>query len=135
MDGADPYRVLGVRRDASADDVRRAFRRALLRYHPDVYSGDPAEGAKLFRRTRAAYEAITAGRAGRGARRHHTDPPQWTVYTGRTWTAWVRPDERPQHERAAFDMAREAKAALVILDAALAALAVGVTVALLQSAV
>jgi len=35
-DPAEPYRVLGVSPTASADDVRRAFRTLVRRYHPDA---------------------------------------------------------------------------------------------------
>ena len=34
-DSADLYSVLGVPRDASSDDVKRAFRRLAMDYHPD----------------------------------------------------------------------------------------------------
>jgi DnaJ domain len=35
-DTAEPYRVLGIEPTASADDVRRAFRTLVRRYHPDT---------------------------------------------------------------------------------------------------
>ncbi len=49
MIGADPYRVLGVSRGASADEVRQAYFR-LVREHPP--ERDPEE----FKRIREAYE-------------------------------------------------------------------------------
>jgi preprotein translocase subunit Sec63 len=33
--GEDPYTVLGLRRGASPDEVRKAYRKAALKFHPD----------------------------------------------------------------------------------------------------
>src|SRR6266540_4331418 len=39
----DYYEILGVPRDASDDDIKRAFRKAAQRHHPDVDTSDGAE--------------------------------------------------------------------------------------------
>jgi molecular chaperone DnaJ len=54
----DYYEVLGVDRDASAADVKKAFRRLARELHPDVNPGDP-EAAERFRETSEAYEALS----------------------------------------------------------------------------
>lgn len=41
------YDILGVARDANADELRRAYRRAALRLHPDRESGAPGEMVRL----------------------------------------------------------------------------------------
>ena len=38
----DPYQILGLARDASADDIRRAYRKLAKQHHPDLNPGDKA---------------------------------------------------------------------------------------------
>ena len=44
---ADPYTTLGITRNASADDVRSAYRRLAKKYHPDLNPGDKAAEARF----------------------------------------------------------------------------------------
>ena len=43
MDFKDYYSTLGVAKDATADDVRKAFRKLARKYHPDVSKEPDAE--------------------------------------------------------------------------------------------
>jgi len=43
----DYYEILGVKKSASADDVRKAFRKLARKYHPDVNPGDKAAEERL----------------------------------------------------------------------------------------
>jgi len=43
----DYYETLGVSRDASADDVRKAYRKLARKYHPDLNPGDKAAEDKF----------------------------------------------------------------------------------------
>lgn len=52
------YIVLGVDRDASVEEVKRAYRRLARKYHPDINPGDRAAAA-LFRRIADAYETLS----------------------------------------------------------------------------
>jgi curved DNA-binding protein len=52
----DYYEALGVSRDASSDEIRRAYRTLARRYHPDV-NKDP-EAAERFREISEAYEVL-----------------------------------------------------------------------------
>ncbi len=54
----DLYEVLGVARDASADDVKKAYRQLALKYHPDRNPGDK-EAEKRFREAAEAYDVIS----------------------------------------------------------------------------
>src|SRR5690349_5394286 len=54
----DPYEVLGVPRDASADEIKSAYRRLARRYHPDVNAGD-AESEEKFKEIGNAYSVLS----------------------------------------------------------------------------
>ncbi len=53
----DYYDVLGVGRDASEEDIRKAYRRLARKYHPDLNPGD-AEAEKKFKELGEAYEVL-----------------------------------------------------------------------------
>ncbi len=53
----DPYKILGVRPDASDEEIKRAYRQLAKKYHPDRNPGD-AEAAKKMQQVNAAYEQI-----------------------------------------------------------------------------
>lgn len=53
----DPYKVLGVSRDASDDEIKQAYRRLAKQYHPDRNPGDAAASKKM-QQINAAYEQI-----------------------------------------------------------------------------
>ncbi len=57
MANKDYYGILGVRRDASAEDIKRAYRRLAREYHPDV-NPDPVAQEK-FKDINAAYEVLS----------------------------------------------------------------------------
>lgn len=50
----DYYEVLGVNKNASADEVKKAFRRKAVEYHPDKQGGDEAK----FKEINEAYEVL-----------------------------------------------------------------------------
>ena len=54
---ADPYAVLGVRRDASPAELRAAYHRLALAHHPDRNPGDPGAGER-FKEVVLAYEVL-----------------------------------------------------------------------------
>ncbi len=53
----DLYNILGVSRTASADEIRRAYKRKAKDLHPDLHPGD-ARKAEAFKSASAAYEIL-----------------------------------------------------------------------------
>lgn len=54
----NPYDILGVTRSASADDIRRAYKRKAKETHPDLHPDDAAK-AETFKAASAAYEILS----------------------------------------------------------------------------
>src|SRR3954465_7414157 len=54
----DYYDVLGLKRDASSDEIKKAYRQLALKNHPDKNPGD-AEAEKRFKEGAEAYEVLS----------------------------------------------------------------------------
>ncbi|MEQ1865517.1 MAG: DnaJ domain-containing protein, partial [Micropepsaceae bacterium] len=50
----DPYEVLGVAKAASADDIKKAYRKLVKQLHPDLHPGDK-KLAERFKEVASAY--------------------------------------------------------------------------------
>ena len=57
MSDVDPYAILGVGRDASQDEIKRAYRRLARQFHPDANPGDAA-AEERFKECSRAYELL-----------------------------------------------------------------------------
>ena len=57
-DKRDYYEVLGVDKNASADDIKKAYRKKAKQYHPDLNPGDKEAEAK-FKEANEAYEVLS----------------------------------------------------------------------------
>ncbi len=53
----DYYKILGVGRDASQDDISKAFKKLARKYHPDLHPGDKTAEGK-FKEAGEAYEVL-----------------------------------------------------------------------------
>ena len=58
MSKKDYYDVLGVSKGASDDELKKAYRKLAMKYHPDRNSDDPA-AAEKFKEASEAYEVLS----------------------------------------------------------------------------
>lgn len=84
MDFKDYYAVMGVARDATQDEIKRAYRKLARKYHPDV--SKEADAEKRFKELGEAYEVLkdpekraAYDQLGQGYRDGQTfrPPPNW----------------------------------------------------------
>ena len=54
----DYYSVLGIKRSASQEEIKRAYRKAVFRYHPDR-NPDDHDAAEKFKQVLDAYEVLS----------------------------------------------------------------------------
>src|ERR1700722_5805052 len=89
MQFKDYYDTLGVKRVASADEIKRAYRKLARKYHPDVSKERNAEAR--FKDVQEAYEVLkdpekraTYDRLGRDYRpgQQFRPPPDWEQHFG-----------------------------------------------------
>ena len=65
----DPYEVLELKRGASEEEVKKAYRRLSRKYHPDANINNPHkdEAEEKFKEIQQAYKSIVSGEADRAS--------------------------------------------------------------------
>lgn len=95
----DLYAVLGVKRTATSDEVKKAYRKLALRWHPDKNPNNREEAERRFKEISEAYEILSDERKRRiydaygghrgipasGSVRSATASPWASSYSGRVW--------------------------------------------------
>src|SRR5574340_1230232 len=78
MEYKDYYKILGVSKSASAEDIKKAFRKLARKYHPDVNPGDKKAEEK-FKEINEAYEVLSDSDK---RRKYDTLGPNWQEMFG-----------------------------------------------------
>lgn len=59
MSKRDYYEVLGVEKSATNAELKSAYRKMAMKFHPDRFKGDAAEAEEKFKEIKAAYEILS----------------------------------------------------------------------------
>ena len=95
MVAKDLYAVLGIKRDASADEIKKAYRKLARKYHPDVNPGNK-EAEERYKEISAAFEVLS-------------EPKKRKLYDEFAEDG-LRPGCDPEHARAYCDWQKHAPA-------------------------
>lgn len=72
---SDPYKVLGISRDATDDEVKKAYREKSRKYHPDANVNNPNKdkAEEMFKLVQQAYDQIMNERKNKSAYSGHSN--------------------------------------------------------------
>lgn len=77
MSNIEYYNILGINKNASSDEIKKAYRKLAMKYHPDKNSGDE-EAEKKFKQISEAYSVLSNPQK----RSDYDSPPQGFGFSG-----------------------------------------------------
>ena len=102
MEVKDYYQTLGVSKNASQEDIKKAFRKLARKYHPDVNPGDPT-AEEHFKEINEAYEVLSDEDK---RKKYDRFGAQWRQYERAggqpedfDWHQWASPGQSPGGSR------------------------------------
>ena len=117
----DPYDVLGVSRDAGAEEIKRAYRRKAKECHPDLHPDDPLAHEKM-QAVNEAYRILSDPQRRAGWSRTEAQGSAWEKRRAAYEEAWRQPqwsfaeqDRRPQPRWDPLDMVFRVFGGLMLL--------------------
>ena len=93
----DYYKILGVSKNSTKEDIKKAYKQLAKKYHPDSYNPDkPADAEQRFKDINNVYEILSDAQ-----KREQYD--EWLRLTGATWQATApkaaaRPASQPENQ-------------------------------------
>jgi len=87
----DPYNVLGVHRGATEEQIKKAYRDLVKKYHPDKYKNNPLEdlAKEKMQEINEAYDLIQQGRANNSSNTGYTNSAN-NGTQNQDWQEWQR---------------------------------------------
>ena len=85
---ADPYKVLGVKRNATDEEIKAAYHELVKKYHPDKYIDNPLAdlAEEKLREVNDAYDVLMRGKSGGSPSTSYSNSSSNDSYTYGTYT-------------------------------------------------
>jgi curved DNA-binding protein len=102
MEYRDYYKTLGVNQSASQDEIKSAYRKLAMQYHPDRNQGDPTAEDK-FKEINEAYQVLSDPEARTKYDRLGNSYQDWKQHGGQgdfNWSHWTQPGGSTQYTTA-----------------------------------
>jgi curved DNA-binding protein len=101
MEYKDYYKILGVERKASQDDIKKAFRKLAMKYHPDQ-NKDNKQAEEKFKEINEAYEVLSDPKKRERYDQLGSSYTQWQQRGGSpgnfNWNEWVSNQGAPGNQ-------------------------------------